>query len=256
MTFARKRVMTIRKSVSVAALLLAAAGAAPAAAQDAPAPPACTREASRADEEGMLRYGCAGTGDNAAVRFSAALPEGWDVEWQDAGHLVLSATQGDIVIQLAGVDQLPAPLTRRDTVGFWMRAARLAAGRELDSLAEMQQFRSENEDDPGKAREWLTLVQLEDSTLLGMAGALSVSQDGREALRQQLEVRELAGAPAGYLSESWMEDGTEWSAISYVTARDGALFIVSLTTPERTFLNVINTFDWVAATFTPRTERQ
>lgn len=235
-----------------AAALVAAA---PLAAQS-PAPrPACVPEASVGMGMVMTRYACAGTGDNAAVRLSASLPDGWEVAWQDAGHLVLTATEGDIVIQVVGADQLPEPRTARDTVGFWMRATEMMTGGDVQSAGEVDDFRAQQEDRTDNARAWLTLAQLEEESLRAMAEALAVDGDGRQLLRRTLEVRELAGEPAGYLSETWAEGGTEWTADSYVTVRDGALFIVSLTTPERLYVNVINSFDSVLLSFDPRTER-
>lgn len=235
----------------LAAALLAAA---PLAAQDdGPPPSPCV--VAEADEA-MTRWACAGTGANAAVRFSADLPSHWEVAGQEGGHLVLTASEGDIVIQLVGADPLPEPRTAEDSLGFWMRAAGMAAGRELESTDEVDDFRARSEDRVDEARAEVTRAQLDDEALREMADVLSIRHDGREPSRRDLEVREIAGEPAGYLSETWMEDGTEWTSLSYVTVRDGALFIASLATPERTYVNVIHTFDSVVASFIPGTERR
>ncbi|HEX6039078.1 hypothetical protein [Longimicrobium sp.] len=250
--------MTVMGWISRAALLVALCAPATLAAQpDAPRrQPTCVREASVAAEPVATRYACAGTGANGAVRVAASLPDGWDVEWQDSGHLVLAASQGDVVIQVAGADQLPEPRTPEDTLGFWMRATGMAAGREVQSADEVDAFRDEAGGRIDTARALATLAQLDDDLLRAMAQALSVEEDeGRTVTRHQLEVRELAGEPAGYLAETWTEDGTEWSAVSYVTVRDGALFIVSLLTPEAAFSNAVPVFEGGLPAFAPRTER-
>jgi hypothetical protein len=241
-------------------LWLAAAAlvaAAPLRAQpDARRQPTCVREASVAAGDVMTRRGCAGTDDNAAVRFSAALPNDWNVEWRDGDDLVLTATtDGGIAIRIVGTDRLPDPRSRADTLGFWMRATGMMLGREVDSVREVEEFRTVSEDRVGDAREQVTHRQLEDSVLRAMATALSARNEGREVREQSVEVREMAGEPAGYLDEVWMRDGTAWHSVSYVTVRDGALFVVSLRTPDLAYVNVIYAFDSVVASFNPRTER-
>jgi hypothetical protein len=68
-------------------------------------------------------------------------------------------------------------------------------------------------------------------------------------------VRPLAGEPAGYLSEVLETGGRQWRFTSYVTVRDGALFIISLNALESEADALLPLFDRVLAAFSPRTER-
>jgi hypothetical protein len=242
-----------RRAVGAAVLLLAAA--APLGAQpSARRLPTCVHEASITARSEMTRYGCAGAGSDAAVRLSANLPTNWQIAWQDTSELVLTAMDGDNALWIVGADRLPAPITRRDTADYWRAATELAVLREV-SDDEVEDFRDANNGRITSAREWATTAQLADSVLLSMVQGLSATRDGKPVLHQETGVRPLAGEPAGYLSEVLEIEGRQWRFTSYVTLRDGALFIVSLNTLEEDFEEMLPLYEQVLASFNPRTER-
>lgn len=217
--------------------------------------PACIVEASAGTE--LTRHGCAGAGPDAAVRFSIALPARWEATFQDTADMVLTATDGDNSIWVLGSDRLPEPRTRQDTLGFWMRAAELAlyGERREPTLIDVENLRDASGDRIDGARGWITRSQLADSALLALVAGLSTGEDGRPPLLHETEVRTLAGEPAGYLSEVLVAGGQRWRFTSYVTVRDGALFIVSLNTLESEHAAMLPLFDRILASFDPRTER-
>jgi hypothetical protein len=238
-----------------AAALIALAGAAPLHAQpSARRLPACIVEASAGVGAELTRYGCAGAGPDAAVRFSISLPADWQAVWQDTAEIVLSATSGDNALWIVGSDRLPEPRTRPDTVGFWMRATELMLDREA-TVEDVEASRDAANGRIAAARERITRAQLADSALLAMVAHLSAGEDGRPVLRQETEVRTLAGEPAGYLSEVLELGGRRWRFTSYVTVRDAALFIISFNAIEGEHDALLPLVERVLASFHPRTER-
>jgi hypothetical protein len=238
--------------------LIALAAAAPLHAQPAARRlPACITEASASAGTELTRHGCAGTGPDAAVRFSIALPATWEIAFQDTSEMVLTAMDGDNSIWVVGNDRLPEPRTRQDTLGFWMRATelRLYGERREATLIDVEDFRDASGDRVDAARGWITRAQLADSALLALVAGLSTGRDGRPPLVHETEVRMLAGEPAGYLSEVLEAGGQRWRFTSYVTVRDGALFIISLNTLESEHAAMLPLFDRILASFNPRTER-
>jgi hypothetical protein len=216
--------------------------------------PACIVEASASAGTELTRYGCAGAGPDAAVRFSIALPADWEAAWQDTAEIVLTATSGDNALWIVGSDRLPEPRTRPDTVGFWMRATELLLDRDV-TAAEVEDFRDAANGRVSGAREWLTHAQLADSTLLALVAQLSTAQDGRPVLSSETEVRMLGGEPAGYLSEVLELGGRRWRFTSYVTVRDAALFMFSFNAIEGEHDALLPLVGRVLASFDPRTER-
>ena len=202
----------------------------------------------------MTRYGCAGTGNHAAARFSVAVPTDWHISWADSTELSLTARDGARIIRVVAGDQLPAPVTHRDTVGFWMRAARLMPGG-VQSVQQVDDFRYVNSGRIDWARRWITEVQLRDSTLLEMARELSAEHAGDTVLQIKTAVRSLAGEPAGYVTELLRDSPADVRAATYITARDGAIFFITLNVPEGDYPAVLPVFERVLASFNPRTER-
>jgi hypothetical protein len=235
------------------AAVLSAAG--PLRAQPAPrALPTCVQEASAAAGVALTRLGCAGRGNHAAVRFSLAVPTNWYRSWSDSTELVLTLRDGERSIQVVGGDQLPPPHTHRDTLGFWMRAAGLMPGG-VRVAQQVEDFRHVNSGRTDWARRWITEVQLRDSTLLAMAGELSAEHAGDTVLEHETAVRTLAGEPAGYLSELLRDGPARVRIVSYVTVRDGAVFLVTLEVPEGDHAELLPVWERVLASFNPRTER-
>jgi hypothetical protein len=239
-------------------VLLGAAGiaaAGPLRAQPAPrALPTCVQEASATAGFELTRMGCAGRGNNAAVRFSVAVPTNWYRAWSDSTELVLTVRDGARSIQVVGGDQLPPPLTERDSIGFWTRAAGLMPNG-VQTAQQIDDFRYVNGGRTDWARRWITEVQFRDSTLLAMAEDLSARHAGKAVLEHATAVRTLAGEPAGYLDELLRGEPANVRAVSYVTARDGAIFLVSMHVPEDDYAELLPVFEQVLASFNPRTER-
>jgi hypothetical protein len=235
--------------------LIVLAAAAPLHAQPAARRlPACIIEASVTAGSELTRHGCAGAGPDAAVRYSIALPTSWRIEFQDTAEMVLTAMDGDNAVWVVGSDRLPEPWNRPDTLNFWMAATELLLDREVTRM-EVEDFRDSNGGRIGSAREWITRSQLGEQVLLRLVANLSTARDGRPVLQQETGVRPLAGEPAGYLSELLDLGGQRWRFTSYVTVRDGALFIISFNTLESEQAAMLPLFDRVLASFDPRTER-
>jgi hypothetical protein len=231
-----------------AVLVLAAA---PLRAQAADSVPACIP--APAEGASVGRWDCAGTGYDAAVRFSVSLPADWSVAAPGDAGLVIRAARSGVEISVAAEDQLHAPQTRSDTAGFWMRATRLRLGRD-PTLAELEAFRRRAAS-PDKARRAVTAAQLRDSVLLAMAHGLSAAHEGRTTSRQAAEVRRLEGHPAGYLVETFAQDGVSRRAESYVTVRDGVIFIATLQCPEGACDDARAAWEHALASLRMRTER-
>jgi hypothetical protein len=188
------------------------------------------------------------------VRFSIALPARWEVAFQDTADLVLTAVDGDNAVWVVGSDRLPEPWNRPDTLNFWMAATELLLDRVVTRM-EVDDFRDSNGGRIASARAWITRSQLAEQVLLRLVANLSTAKDGRPVLQQETGVRPLAGEPAGYLSEVLETGGQRWRFTSYVTVRDGALFIISFNTLESEHAAMLPLFDRVLASFYPRTER-
>ncbi|HEY0015953.1 MAG TPA: hypothetical protein VGC13_06525 [Longimicrobium sp.] len=231
-----------------AVLVLAAA---PLRAQAADSVPACVP--APADSAGVVRWACAGTGYDAAVRFSVFLPADWTVTAPEDAGLVIRASQGGVQIAVAAEDQLHAPRTRADTAGFWMRATRLVLARD-PTLEDLQAFRRRAAN-PDKARRAVTAAQLRDSVLLAMAGGLSAAHEDRKVVARAAEVRRLAGRPAGYLAETFEADGIPRRAESYVTVRDAVMFIATLECPDSGCGDALPVWERALASLRTWTER-
>lgn len=236
--------------LGAAALLVA--GAAPLRAQDADSAGACL-PAAQADGGGATRWACTGAGYDAAVRFAAAFPEGWAVTPPGDAELVIGAGRESAGISVSAQDQLHAPRTRSDSLGFWMRAARLHRGAEPE-FADVSAFRAQA-GDPAGARRAVTAAQQADSALLAMARDLSVGRDGTRVLRQAAEVRALAGRPAGFLDESYETGGVAWRMASYVTVHDATVFIAALAAPDDEFGAALDAWERVLASLEIGTDR-
>lgn len=247
----------VTRRLGAAALLCAAVPCAVAPARAQPAAralPTCIHEASVTAGSELTRRGCAGAGADAAVRFSVALPTRWRIAAQDTADLVLTAEDGDNVVWVMGGDQLPSPRNRADTLAFWFSATERLLGRGV-SPVEVEDFRDANGGRIAPAREWVTRSLLADSALRAQVMLLSAARGGTPVLQQEVEVRTLAGEPAGYLAEVVELGGRRWRFISYVTFRDGALFALSLNAIEEEHSALLPLFDRVLASFDPRTER-
>jgi hypothetical protein len=236
------------------ASVLALCAAAPLHAQPPP-PPACVPLAPTAAEADLAGYRCAGAGPDEAVRVSITVPASWRVAWQDTADLVLTAMDGDNVIWVVGSDELPRPLTRQDTLTFWLAAASVGLPRDA-TPAEVEAFRDASNGRIARARERAASAGLTDSALVALAATLSAAQGGLTVLEQELGVRTLDGEPAGFLSEMLEAGGRRWRFISYVTRRDGALFAISMNAIEDGHAALLPLFERVLASFRPRTERQ
>jgi hypothetical protein len=241
--------MVTHARAALAAVL--ALAAAPLHAQPADSAQSCVRSA--AEEGGMTRWRCAGTDFDAAVRFSVALPDDWEVDSpRDAGLQVWALRDG-MQIAVAAEDQLHEPRTRSDSLGFWMRATRLRLGRE-PGLADVDTFQRAART-PADARRAVTLAQQRDTVLLAMVLGLSAEDEGIETSVEAVEVRRLGGHPAGYLAETYAVRGMEWIAASYVTVHDAVVFIVTLTGPPDGYDAALPVWERVLASLEMRTER-
>lgn len=240
----------------IAIVLLALAAVAPLHAQSsARRLPACVIEVSASAGTELTRHGCAGAGINQAVRVSVALPADWHISLRDsAGAMELVARQGGASIAVVSGDQLPDPITPGDTAVFWRRAAEKGLGREA-TPTDVQAVRGMNGGRIAAARDWVTGVQMRDSVLRQMAREMSAEYAGDTVLRLETEVRSLAGEPSGYITEVMREGAGELRGVSYITIRDGAMFIVTLNVPEPDYAAVLPLFQRVLASLDPRTER-
>lgn len=237
-------------------MLLALAVAAPLHAQPSVRQTsACVTEASATAGTEFTRRGCAGGGINQAVRVSVALPTNWHVSLRDtAGAMELVAREGGASIAVVSGDQLPQPVNAADSAVFWRRAAEKGL-RRAATIIDVEDVRDMTGGRLASARGWVTEVQLADSSLREMAREMSAEHAGDTVLRLETEVRSLAGEPAGYITEVLREGEGELRAVSYITVRDGALFIVTLNVPEPEYAAVLPLFERVLASLTPRTER-
>ena len=239
-----------KTAACAAALLLAAA--APLRAQETDSANACS--AAAADADGLVRWTCTGTGYDAAVRFSAAFPEGWEVTPPDGAALMIWATGPEgAEVTVSAEDQLHAPRTRSDSIGFWMRATRLHLGGD-PGLADVDAFQT-SAGDPAGARRAVTLAQQADSALLAVARARSAARDGARVLHQFAEVRTLAGHPAGFLDETYETGGHTWRIATYVTVHDATVFVASFAAPQEEFDGAWPAWVQVVASLELGTER-
>lgn len=236
--------------------LLALAAAAPLHAQpSARRQSACIIEASASAGTELTRHGCAGAGVNQAVRVSVALPTSWHVTLRDtAGAMELVAREGGASIAVVSGDQLPDPATARDSAVFWRRAAEKGLQRDVTPI-DVEDVRDMTGRRVAAARGWVTDVQLRDESLREMAREMSAEHAGDVVLSLETEVRALAGEPAGYITEVLREGEGELRAVSYITVRDGAIFIVTLNVPEPGYAAVLPLFERVLASLDARTER-
>jgi hypothetical protein len=239
-------------------LLLPAAGACTAAPPPAPAPvmtvdtvgPCTVTHAAGAEQ---VAYDCRGSGQNRAAGFSVSIPAGWRVQVTDSLDVALVATDGDRAIRVVGGDQLPPPVTAQDTLNFWLTANELALRRE-PTLRDVADFRFVLDDDPARARRWVTDELMETPRLSALAARLSAEGEGRPVIRRESEVRTLAGQPAGYLDEV-VGGESPWHTTGYMTFRDAVLYIVLMEAPGDDAAALLPLWERVAASFTPHTRR-
>jgi hypothetical protein len=250
-------------NVSVAVLLLVAGACAPGR-DPAPAPapavavpvaaPGTCAPASEAEFDGTLvRYACRGSGQNEAAGFSVLLPAGWEVLLTDSLDITLRATDGDRAVWVVGGDQLPAPQTAEDTANFWMAATEIAL-RRGPTRRDVGDYRFVLDDDPARARRWVTDEQMEALRLTGLAGKLTAEREGRAVIRRVTEVRPLAGGLSGYLDEVVDVQGP-WHTSAYVTVRDAVVYIVSFNAPEEDVPALLPMWERIAASFVPDPRR-
>lgn len=248
------RIRMPRRLGAFVPLLLAAA---PLGAQEADSVRWCVPAAAPAPdasaEAAPVRWTCTGVEYDAAVRFAVSLPAGWEVTPPDGEALMIGAGDESAYISVSAQDQLHAPRTRSDTLGFWMRATGLARGRDPE-LADLDAFRGEAVDPPG-ARRAVTRAQSADSALLAMARGMSVGADGTEVLRQDAEVRTLAGRPAGYLDETYAVRGVTWRVSSYVAVHDAVVFVSTFAAPEDEYDAALPRWEQVLASLEIATAR-
>jgi hypothetical protein len=238
-----------------AALLLAGA---PLHAQEEESAGTCAPAATQADSvqaaaDGLVRWACTGAGYDAAVRFALAIPAGWEVTPPDGIELLIAAQGEGAGIFVSAQDQLHAPRTRADSLGFWMRATRLHLGREPE-FADVGAFQA-SAGDPAGARRAVTLAQQADSALLAVALGRSVTRDGGQVLHQFSEVRTLVGHPAGFLEETYETGGHTWRIATYVTVHDATVFVASFAAPEEEFAAAYPSWVQVYASLELGTER-
>ncbi|HYW13084.1 MAG TPA: hypothetical protein VE871_14085 [Longimicrobium sp.] len=233
-----------------AALLLA--GAAPLRAQEESAG-TCAPAAEQPDADWLVRWVCTGAGYDAAVRLALAVPVGWEFMPPDGTELLIAAQGEGAGVFVSAQDQLHAPRTRPDSMGFWMRATRLHLGAE-PGLADVEAFQS-LAGDPAGARRAVTLAQQADSALLAVALGRSAARDGGHVLHQFAEVRTLVGHPAGFLEETYVTGGHTWRIATYVTVHDATVFVASFAAPEEEFRAAYPSWVQVYASLKLGTER-
>lgn len=246
-----------RTDRALALLLLAAGACAPA--RPAPAPPpvvaepgTCASGSAAADAQ-LVRYACRGSDANEAAGFTVSIPVGWTVEVTDSLDITLFASDGDRAVWVTGGDQLPAPLTADDTLNFWLAANEIAL-RRTPTRQDVADFRFVLDDDPARARRWVTDEQMEPLRVAGIVGRLTAEREGRPVLRRTTEVRPLAGGTAGYLDEVVDVQGP-WHTTAYLTVRDAVLYIISFNAPEEDVAALLPLWEQVAASFVPDTRR-
>lgn len=178
----------------------------------------------------LARYVCA----RDAASFAVALPAGWDVEVpEDGTWLMAAASLRAPRFVVIGDDLLPEPATESDSAGFWQYATALVqAGDPLDE--EIAAFQRLVRDRAG-ARAAVTRAMGDDARLRGVARILSVEDEGGVVRDSASELRTLAGRPAGYLRESYEDDGQPWHRETYATVHEARIYAVSFSAPEADF---------------------
>lgn len=241
------------RPLRAAALLLCAA--APLGAQEADSVEWCVPAPApdSADGDASIRWACRGAGYDAAARFSVALPAGWEVTPPDGVALTLGAGGEGAYVSVLAEDQLHAPVTRSDSLGFWMRATGLHLGREPE-FADVGAFRA-GAGDPAGARRAVTRAMSADSALLALARRLSVARDGATVLTQDAEVRALAGRPAAFLDETYASRDVRWRVTSVVTVHDAVVFSATFAAPEEDYDGVVPRWERVLASLEIGTAR-
>lgn len=237
MTFPRPA----RAALRAAVLLLAAGCGGPARERPSAGAPvpllapaldlAHCRAVPRAAGERVQRYDCAGSGPHQAVRFSAALPAGWEVGEQEVDGIAFFATRGYPGVFVHVADQLPGPRTAADSAQFWERAAEQVLGR-APGDDEVDALRRNAGGDEGRAREMLTAAQATDSALLQTASLFSAARQGRTVQREVREIRTLGGRRAGYLYDVSDREGMRWHSAVWVAVADGVFHAVVMNGPE------------------------
>ncbi|HST62249.1 MAG TPA: hypothetical protein VLK84_26330 [Longimicrobium sp.] len=247
-------VARIPRLLGALALVAAAlpAGAAPLRAQEESAG-TCAPAAEQPDADLLVYWTCTGAGYDAAVRLALAFPVGWEVTPPDGIELLITAQGEGMGAFVTAQDQLHAPRTRADSLGFWMRATRLHLGAE-PGLADVEAFQSLAGDMAG-ARRAVTRAQQADSALLALVRGRSVTHEGTRVLHQYADVRTLARRPAGFLDETYETGGHTWRITTTVTVHDATVFIVSFAAPEEAFRSAWPSLVQVEASLRLGTER-
>ncbi|HEX6039077.1 hypothetical protein [Longimicrobium sp.] len=239
-----------RISWLAAAALVAAA---PLAAQ--PDAAACAHEPSATAPGEMTRHHCVGARLHRDVRVSIDLPPGWALAARDSAGLLLTAGDGAARVRVLAADAFPEPFTAADTAFLREQALAILAEAEF-TLASIEDTRLVRRERIDSVRARITRHQQGDSVLVAMTRARSAGYGGEEVVEATVEIRSLAGQPAGYLSERVRGPAGDARVVTYVAARDGAVFVLTFRTPEADFAARTDLFDRVLASFHPRTERR
>jgi hypothetical protein len=195
----------------------------------------------------LARYACAGSLENGRLSFAVSLPAGWDVEAPDDPGLMIAASLRAPRFVVVGEDPLPDPGTEADPAAFWPLATALAQGREpLDT--EVAAFRDLVRDTDG-ARAAVTRAMEEEPRLLLLPHILSTEEEAVILVDSASEVRALAGRRAGYLRETYRDDGEEWHRETYATIHEARIYAVSFSAPAADFQRLQPLWDRVRESF-------
>ncbi len=178
----------------------------------------------------LARYTCA----YDPVSFAVSLPAGWDVEGLDEedGVAVAASLRAPRIVVL-GEDQLPEPRQAGDEPYFWNYATALAQAREAIG-EEIAAFRERVRDTDG-ARDTVTRVMLQDARLRLLPFILSTEDEAVVLRDTASELRTLAGRRAGWLHETYEDDGQTWHRETYATIHHARIYAVSFSAPEADF---------------------
>jgi hypothetical protein len=195
----------------------------------------------------LARYACTGSLQNGRLSFAVSLPAGWDVEAPDDPGLMIAASLRAPRFVVVGEDLLPDLGTEADPAAFWPLATALAQGREpLDS--EVTAFRDLVRDADG-ARAAVTLTMEEAPRLLRLPHVLSTAEEAVVLVDSASEVRALGGRRAGYLRETYQDDGDEWHRETYATIQEARVYAVSFSAPAEDFQRLRPLWDRVRESF-------
>jgi hypothetical protein len=200
----------------------------------------------------MVRHACAGSGVHRDVRVAIGLPAGWRLAVEDSAGLVLTAGDGAASVRVTARDVYPEPFTAADTLRLRERAV-ISLSRAEFTLGSIEDMRLAREEPIHSVRARVTRRQMSDSALVALVRGVSVRAAAGQEVTAFPEVHGLAGQPAGYLSETDPADGARVD--TYVTFRDGALFVLTLRAPAAEFATRLPLLGRIVSSFHPGTER-